>query len=198
MAFELPPLPYPKDALAPHISAETLEFHHGKHHAAYVTKLNAAVEGTKFAEMSLEELVRNIDQAPSEKKTAIFNNGCQHYNHSFYWKCLSPNKTSPSGALKQAIEAYGGLEKLKTDFTNESVGHFSNGWGWIVKKGNGIAVTSTHDADTPLAHGITPILTADVWEHAYYIDYRNKRPDYLGAFWQLVNWDFASENFGAR
>ncbi|MGM0574863.1 MAG: superoxide dismutase [Myxococcota bacterium] len=199
MAFTLPDLPYSKDALEPSISSKTLEFHHGKHHAGYVKKLNAAVEGTKFAEMDLEELVESVDQAPEAKKTAIFNNGCQHFNHSFYWKCMSPNGGGePTGELAKAIEAtFGGFAEFKEAFTNESKTHFGSGWGWLIKDTDGkLKVVSTHDADTPLAHGKTPLLTVDVWEHAYYLDYQNARPEYLKAFWNLVNWDFVAENFG--
>jgi len=193
MAFTLPDLPYDKNALAPHISSETLEYHHGKHHAGYVRKLNAAAEGTRFANMPLEELVQHIDQAPK-----LFNTACQHYNHSFYWNCLTPNDTTPSADLAKAIDAaFGSLDGFKEAFTKETGGHFGSGWGWLVKTSEGgLKVLSTHDAATPLAHGHTPLLTCDVWEHAYYIDYRNARPDYIAAFWKLVNWDFVSQNFG--
>ena len=198
MAFQLPDLPYGKEALAPSISAKTLEFHHGKHHAAYVTKLNAAVEGTKFENMPIEELVRSIDTAPPEKRGAIFNNGAQHLNHSFYWKSMGPDGGQPSGELEKAITlAFGSVDAFREKFANEAINHFASGWAWLVKKTDGgLAVISTHDADTAIAHGHTPLLTCDVWEHAYYIDYQNRRPDYLEAFWKVVNWDFVAQNFG--
>jgi len=192
MAFSLPPLPYSKDALSPHISAETLDYHYGKHHAAYVNKLNELSQGTPFAELALEDLVKRIAEAPK-----LFNVGCQHYNHSFYWNCLTPHDTKPSDALSHALEAtFGGLDAFKSTFTKVAAGHFGSGWAWLVQNSNGqLEVVGTHDADTPLAHGSTPLLTCDVWEHAYYVDYRNARGSYIEAFWNLVNWDFVNDNF---
>jgi len=198
VAHKLPELPYSSDALAPHVSAETLSFHHGKHHAAYVNKLNAALEGTGLENMPIEELVASMDKVPANKRTAIFNNGAQHFNHSFYWQCMSPNGGGePTGALARAIDqTFGGFEKFREQFKAESLNHFASGWGWLVKNASGqLEIISTHDADTPLAHGKTPLLTADVWEHAYYIDYRNDRGSYLDHFFQVVNWDFVARNF---
>lgn len=198
MAHKLPDLPFAPDALAPHLSAETLSFHHGKHHAAYVTKLNAALDGTGLENVPLEELVATLDRVPAAKRTAVFNNGAQHFNHSFYWSCLSPKGGGePTGPLKAAIDAaFGSYADFRKRFKDESVGHFASGWGWLVRDGSGaLQVVSTHDADTPLAHGLKPLLTCDVWEHAYYIDYRNDRGTYLDNFFDLVDWDFVSANF---
>ena len=193
MAHTLPALPYASDALEPHISAHTLSFHHGKHHAGYVKKLNAAIEGTDLAGLSLEALVAK------GASTGVFNNAAQHFNHSFYWKSLSPNGGgAPSGALADAINgAFGSFDGFKEAFTKAAGGHFGSGWGWLVKNADGsLAVTSTHDAGCPLTDGQTPLLVVDVWEHAYYLDYQNRRPDYLAGFWELVNWDFVNSNFG--
>lgn len=194
MAHELPALPYAKDALAPHISAETLEYHHGKHHAGYVKKLNAGVEGTAFAGLSVEDTIK---KAHSEGNQGIFNNAAQHFNHSFYWSCLSPSGGGePTGALASKIDAaFGSFEAFKKAFTDAAGTHFGSGWAWLVADSAGnLKVIGTHDADTPVAHGMKPLLTCDVWEHAYYIDYRNARPDYISGFWNLVNWDFVGSN----
>ncbi len=193
MAFELPALPYAKDALAPHISAETLEYHYGKHHQTYVTNLNNLVPGTEFEGLSLEEIVK-------KSSGGIFNNAAQVWNHTFYWHSLSPNGGgAPSGALADAIDkAFGSFEKFKEELTKTAVTTFGSGWAWLVKNADGsLALVSTSNAGCPLTSGQTPILTVDVWEHAYYIDYRNLRPKYLEAFWALVNWEFASANFAA-
>lgn len=198
MAHTHPELPYSSDALAPSISAETLSFHHGKHHAGYVKKLNAALDGTPAADLSLEELIRNIDQIPADKRGGVFNNAAQHFNHSFYWKSMSPSGGgAPSGSLGAAIDAaFGSFDAFRDAFTKAASTHFGSGWAWLVKRADGsLAVTSTHDADTPLAHGETPLLTCDVWEHAYYIDYRNNRGGYVEGWWKLVNWDFAQANY---
>jgi len=189
--FELPPLPYPKDALQPHISQETLEYHYGKHHQAYVTNLNKLVPGTEFENASLEEIVRKASGG-------IFNNGAQVWNHTFYWNCLSPKGGGkPSGELAKAIDkAFGSFDAFKEKFSQIAVTTFGSGWAWLVKKKDGaLAVVSTSNAGNPLKDGDTPILTCDVWEHAYYIDYRNARPKYVEIFWNLVNWDFAAKNF---
>lgn len=191
MAFELPKLPYALDGLAPHISAETLEFHHGKHHAAYVNNLNNLIKQTKFENSSLEEIVKGAGPGP------LFNNAAQHFNHSFYWTSLKPRGGGePSGPLAEAIKkAFGEFKSFREKFSAAAVGHFGSGWAWLVKKSDGtIAIEATHDADTPIAHGGTPLLTCDVWEHAYYIDYRNARAKYVEAFWEIVNWDFAAAN----
>ncbi len=196
MAFELPALPYARDALAPHISSETLDFHHGKHHQTYVTKLNAAVEGTPFAKLDLPELAR---KAHAEGTKPVFNNGAQHFNHSFYWKCLSPKGGGmPRDSVKRALDkSFGSVDAFKKAFTDEAVNHFASGWVWLARdKAGELRIMGGHDADTPIVHGLTPLLTCDVWEHAYYIDYRNVRPKYVEAFWNVVNWDFVGENLG--
>lgn len=188
MAFTLPELPYPKDALAPHISAETLEYHHGKHHKAYVDKLNDGIKGTKFAEMSLEEIIKNSEGG-------IFNNAAQVFNHTFYWNCLSPNGGGePSGKLADAIKKdFGSFDSFKEKFTDAAKTQFGSGWAWLAQGKDGkLEVIKTPNAETPITSDKTPVLTCDVWEHAYYIDYRNARPDYIENFWKLVNWDFAS------
>ncbi|MBL1432628.1 MAG: superoxide dismutase [Fe] [Gammaproteobacteria bacterium] len=193
MAHELPALPYALDALAPHISAETLEIHHGKHHATYVTNINNLVVGTEYESASLEEI---IVKAPAG---GIFNNAAQIWNHTFYWNCLSPNGGGePTGAIADAInEAFGSFAEFKEQFSKTSITTFGSGWGWLVKNSDGsLALASTSNAGNPLTEGQTPILTCDVWEHAYYVDYRNRRPDYVAAFWNLVNWDFANANLG--
>ncbi len=189
--FELPALPYSKDALQPHISQETLEYHYGKHHQAYVTNLNKLIPGTEFENASLEEIVRKASGG-------IFNNGAQVWNHTFYWNCLSPKGGGkPSGDLAQAIDrAFGSFDAFKEKFSQTAVTTFGSGWAWLVKKKDGaLAVVSTSNAGNPLKDGDTPILTCDVWEHAYYIDYRNARPKYVEIFWNLINWDFAAKNF---
>ncbi|MCB9693026.1 MAG: superoxide dismutase [Alphaproteobacteria bacterium] len=191
MTHELPALPYASDALEPHISAETLSFHHGKHHAAYVSKLNAAVDATPALQgKSLEELVKTTSGG-------VFNNAAQTWNHTFYWHSMSPTGGGePTGAIKAAIDRdFGSFAKFKEAFTNEAATHFGSGWAWLVKNGAGkLEIVSTHDAGCPLTDGKTPILTCDVWEHAYYVDRRNARPAYIDAWWALVNWDFANEN----
>lgn len=193
MEHTLPALPYAPDALAPHISRETLEFHHGKHHQAYVTNLNNLIKGTEFENSSLEEIVR-------ASSGGIFNNAAQIWNHTFYWNSLSPKGGgAPSGSLAAAINAkWGSFDAFKEAFTKSAIGNFGSSWTWLVKKSDGsVDIVNTSNAATPLTTGDTPLVTCDLWEHAYYIDYRNRRPDYLGAFWSLVNWDFASRNFGA-
>ena len=192
MAFELPALPYDKSALEPHISAETLEFHHGKHHATYVTKLNGLIEGTDLEGKSLEEIIRSSEGG-------VFNNAAQVWNHTFYWNSLSPNGGGePSGALADAINAkWGSFAEFKDAFNDKAVNNFGSSWTWLVKTADGsLDIVNTSNAATPITEdGVTPVLTVDLWEHAYYIDYRNVRPEYLKGFWSLVNWDFASKNF---
>jgi len=193
MAIELPALPYAKDALAPHISEETLEFHYGKHHQTYVTNLNNLIAGTSFEDASLESIV-------TRSEGGMFNNAAQIWNHTFYWNSLSPNGGgAPTGALADAINAkFGSFDEFKVAFSKCAVTTFGSGWAWLVKNADGsIELVSTSNAATPLTGGQTPLLTCDVWEHAYYIDYRNARPKYLEAFWALVNWEFASANFSA-
>ncbi|MDV6317196.1 superoxide dismutase [Idiomarina sp. HP20-50] len=192
MAFELPALPFEKNALEPHISEETLEYHYGKHHATYVSKLNDAVKGTDLESKSLEDIIKS-------EKGGLFNNAAQVWNHTFYWNCLSPNGGGePTGAIADAINSkFGSFDKFKEEFNASAAGNFGSGWTWLVKKSDGsVDLFNTDDADTPVAHdGVEPLLTVDVWEHAYYIDYRNSRPNYLEAFWKLVNWDFVNKNF---
>lgn len=194
MAFELPVLPFAQDALAPHISAETLEYHHGKHHATYVAKLNGLVEGTELANKSLEELIRTT-------QGGIFNNAAQVWNHTFYWNCLSPNGGGePSGALAAAINAkWGSFDDFKAAFNDKAVNNFGSSWTWLVKTADGsLDIVNTSNAATPIQDSnVTAVMTVDLWEHAYYIDYRNARPAYLAGIWQLINWTFASENFAA-
>lgn len=190
MAFELPKLPYEKNALLPHISEETLEYHYGKHHQTYVNTLNTLVPGSEFEGKTLEQIIMT-------SSGGIFNNAAQVWNHSFYWNCLSPNGGGePTGALADAINrAFGSFAKFKEDFTKTAIGTFGSGWAWLVKKPDGsIALASTTGAANPMTSGDKPLLTCDVWEHAYYIDYRNARPKYMEAFWSLVNWDFVANN----
>ena len=193
MAIELPALPYAKDALAPHISEETLEFHYGKHHQTYVTNLNNLISGTSFEDAGLEAII-------ARSEGGMFNNAAQIWNHTFYWNSLSPKGGgAPSGALADAINStFGSFDEFKAEFTKCAVTTFGSGWGWLVKNADGsLELVSTSNAGCPLTAGQTPLLTCDVWEHAYYIDYRNARPKYLEAFWALVNWEFATANFAA-
>lgn len=191
MAFELPALPYEKNALEPHISAETLEYHHGKHHQAYVNKLNELIENTDDANKSLEEIIKS-------SSGGLFNQAAQVWNHTFYWHCLSPSGGGePSGALADAINAkFGSFAEFKDAFNAKAAANFGSGWTWLIKTDDGgVDIVNTDDADTPIAHGQTPLLTIDVWEHAYYIDYRNARPKYLENVWSLLNWEFVAKNF---
>lgn len=190
MPFELPQLPFAMDALAPHISKETLEYHYGKHHAAYVNKLNGLVVGTEFENMSLEEIIQ-------KSSGGVFNNAAQIWNHTFYWHSLSPQGGGePTGELAEKVTAdFGSFDALKETFTKAALTQFGSGWAWLVKDDNGkLSVCATANADTPLTDGKTPLLTCDVWEHAYYIDTRNARAEYLKNFWALANWDFAASN----
>ena len=190
MQHQLPDLPYAGDALEPHISAETLSFHHGKHHQTYVTKLNELIAGTEYEDLPLEEVVRTASGA-------TFNNAAQIWNHSFYWNCLSPSGGgAPTGKVAEAIDAsWGSFDKFKDELTQSAATNFGSGWTWLVKNAQGgLEILNTSNAGNPLTDGKTPILTIDVWEHAYYIDYRNARPKYIEAYWQLVNWDFANQN----
>ncbi len=192
MEHKLPELPYAQDALAPYISAETLAFHYGKHHAAYVANLNKLIVGTEFENQSLEDIVR-------KSSGGIFNNGAQAWNHTFYWNCLAPRAGGePTGALADAIaQAFGSFAAFKEKFTATAVGTFGSGWAWLVQNPDGsLAIESTSNAGNPLTAGKKPLLTCDVWEHAYYIDYRNARPKYVEAFWNLVNWAFVAKNLG--
>ena len=190
MEHKLPALPFAPAALAPHISEETLSFHHGKHHQAYVTNLNKLIAGTEFEALSLEDIVRI-------SSGGIFNNAAQTFNHTFYWNCLSPKGGKPAGALLAAIEkAFGSFDAFKEQFTAAAATTFGSGWAWLVKNGKGsLKIVSTSNAGCPLTSGDTPLLTCDVWEHAYYIDYRNARPKYIEAFWTIVNWEFVGKQF---
>jgi len=190
MAIELPALPYAIDALAPLISQETLEFHHGKHHATYVAKLNAAIPGTEFEGKSLEDIIKTASGP-------VFNNAAQIWNHTFYWNCLSPNGGGePTGALAEAINStFGSFSEFQAAFNDKAVNNFGSSWTWLVKNSDGsLEIVNTSNAGTPMTEGQTAILTVDLWEHAYYIDFRNARPTYLDAFWKLVNWEFATAN----
>lgn len=191
MAIELPPLPYEMNALEPHISKETLEYHYGKHHKAYVDNLNKLIPGTEFEKMDLESIIL-------KSEGSIFNNAAQVWNHTFYWHCLTPHSSKkPEGELAQAIEkTFGSFEKFKEIFSQKAISTFGSGWAWLVKKQDGsIDVVSTSNAQTPMTSQQKALLTCDVWEHAYYIDYRNARPSYVEHFWNLVNWDFVAKNF---
>ena len=191
MVHQLPELPYAKNALEPHISAETLEYHYGKHHQTYVTNLNNLINGTEYEELPLEAIIQ-------KSSGGLFNNAAQVWNHTFYWNCLKPNGGGePTGALAEAINKnFGSLAAFKEEFTKVSVGTFGSGWGWLVKNADGsVELMSTSNAGTPMTSGKTALLTCDVWEHAYYIDYRNARPKYVEAFWNLVNWDFVASQY---
>ena len=193
MSIELPALPYARDALAPRISEETIDYHYGKHHQAYVTNLNKMIEGTAHADQSLEEIIRSSEGG-------VFNNAAQIWNHTFYWNSLTPNSSAPTGDLASAIDSiFGSFDEFKAKFTASAAGNFGSGWTWLVKNASGaLEIVNTGNAGTPITDaGITPLLTVDVWEHAYYVDYRNARPEYLKNFWELANWEFAAKNFAA-
>jgi Fe-Mn family superoxide dismutase len=189
MEHTLPPLPYAKDALQPHMSAETLEYHYGKHHQAYVTNLNNLIKGTEFENLSLEEIIK-------KSSGGIFNNSAQVWNHTFFWNCMAPNAGgAPTGAVAEMINAkWGSFDKFKEEFQKSAVGNFGSGWTWLVQKDGGVDIVNTSNAGTPLVGADKPLLTCDVWEHAYYIDYRNARPKFVEGFWNLVNWDFVNSN----
>ena len=197
MAITLPDLPFAKGALAPHISERTIEFHYGKHHNAYVEKTNALIEGTYPAGEDLESIIQESSQDFS--KSGIFNNAAQVWNHSFYWNCMKPGGGgAPSGAIAQKIDStFGSYDKFAEEFRNAGVTQFGSGWAWLVLNNGNLEIMKTSNADTPIVHGVKPLLTADVWEHAYYLDYQNKRPDYLNAFLEhLINWDFVNSLLG--
>ncbi len=198
MAFEQPPLPYDFNALEPHMSAKTFEFHYGKHHAAYVTNLNKLVQDTEMADKSLEEVIKA--SFGDSSKTGIFNNAAQVWNHTFFWNCMKPNGGGqPTGELADKINtAFGSFEKFQEEFKNAAVTQFGSGWAWLVKDGDTLKITKTPNAENPLAHGQTALLTVDVWEHAYYIDYQNRRPDFVQTVLDnLINWDFVTQNLSA-
>lgn len=196
MSYKLPDLPYAYDALEPYIDAKTMEIHHSKHHQAYITKANAALEGTSFENTSIDELCRNLSNLPENIKGAVRNNGGGHFNHSLFWSILSPTNESsePSVDLNKAInDSFGSMESLKEEFSNAAVTRFGSGWAWLIKENDGsISISSTPNQDNPLMEGKTPILGLDVWEHAYYLNYQNRRPDYINAFFNIINWDAVS------
>jgi Fe-Mn family superoxide dismutase len=199
MAYSVPDLPYDYDALEPHIDEATMRVHHDKHHQAYVDKANAALEGTEWADKSIEDVLKNLSSLPSDKQTPVRNNGGGHYNHSLFWEWLSPNGGGqPGGDLAQAIDsAFGSFDDFKSKFKDGGVNQFGSGWSWLVHDGSGLALVSTANQDSPISDGKTPLLGVDVWEHAYYLKYQNKRPDYIDAFWNVVNWDKVAELFSA-
>ncbi len=195
MPFAFPKLPYAEDALEPHISRQTLSFHHGKHHKTYVDNLNRLTEGSDLAAKPIEEVIR---AAVKENKTPIFNNAAQAWNHDFFWKCMAPKGGAPKGEIAKRIEdLFGGLDKFKEQFVQKAVGQFGSGWCWLIQDGSKLDIVTTHDAGTPLVDGKMPLLTCDVWEHAYYLDYQNRRADFVKAFVEhLANWSFAESRLG--
>jgi Fe-Mn family superoxide dismutase len=197
MAYEVPPLPYDYNALEPHIDEATMRVHHDKHHQAYVDKVNAALEGTEWADRPIEDVIANLSQIPDDKRTAVRNNGGGHYNHSLFWEWMSPDGGGePDGALADAINsAFGSFADFQAKFKETGVNQFGSGWSWLVHDGSGLAVVGTPNQDNPISSGSTPLLGVDVWEHAYYLKYQNKRPDYIDAWWNVVNWRRVSEGF---
>lgn len=200
MAYSLPDLPYSYDALEPTVDARTMEIHHTKHHQGYTNKVNAALEGHEFADLEIEEVLRRIDEVPADKKQAVVNNGGGYANHKLFWTILSPNGGgSPDGELAEDIKkTFGSFDKFKEEFANAAGSRFGSGWAWLSVDGSGnLVVHSTPNQDSPLMDGYTPILGIDVWEHAYYLNYQNRRPDYVSAFWNVVNWDQVAKNYEA-
>ncbi|HLE98837.1 MAG TPA: superoxide dismutase [Gaiellaceae bacterium] len=199
MAYDVPPLPYAFDALEPHIDARTMEIHHDKHHQAYVDNANKALEGTEWADRAVEDVLRNLDQVPEDKRTAVRNNAGGHANHSLFWEIMGPNGGGePSGALAEAIDStFGGFDAFKETVTQNGVTRFGSGWTWVVWNGSGLEAYSTANQDSPLMDGHVPVLGIDVWEHAYYLAYQNRRPDYLAAWWNVVDWEAVAARFDA-
>jgi Fe-Mn family superoxide dismutase len=199
MAYSVPALPYDYSALEPHIDEATMHFHHDKHHQAYVDKVNAALEGTEWADKPIEEVVKSLSDIPEAKRKAVRNNGGGHLNHSLFWEWMSPNGGGePDGALAAAIaSAFGSFDDFKSKFKDAGVNQFGSGWSWLVHDGSGLAVVSSANQDNPITDGQTPLLGVDVWEHSYYLKYQNKRPDYIDAFWNVVNWPKVAEAFAA-
>jgi Fe-Mn family superoxide dismutase len=199
MPYEVPPLPYDYAALEPHIDEATMRVHHDKHHQAYVDKVNAALDGTEWADRPIEDVVANLAQIPDDKRTAVRNNGGGHYNHSLFWEWLSPDGGGePDGALADAInDAFGSFADFQAKLKDAGVNQFGSGWAWLVHDGSGVAVVSTANQDNPLTDGKTPLLGVDIWEHAYYLKYQNRRPDYIDAWWNTVNWPKVAERFAA-
>jgi superoxide dismutase, Fe-Mn family len=197
MPFEVPPLQYGYDALEPHIDEQTMRLHHDKHHQAYVDKANAALEGTEWADRPVEEVLQNLEQLPEDKRTVVRNNGGGHYNHTLFWEIMGPDGGGqPDGALAQAIdEAFGGFDAFKQEFANAGINRFGSGWAWLVHDGSALRVTSTPNQDAPVMEGQTPIVGLDVWEHSYYLKYQNRRPDYIEAWWNVVNWQEVARRY---
>jgi Fe-Mn family superoxide dismutase len=197
MAYEVPALPYDYDALEPHIDAATMKLHHDKHHQAYVDKANGALEGTEWEGKPIEEVLRDLSALPADKRNVVRNNGGGHYNHSLFWEHMSPDGGGePDGPLREAIDsAFGSFDEFKAKFKDAGVNQFGSGWAWLVHDGSGLQVVSTPNQDNPISEGSTPLLGNDVWEHAYYLKYNNRRPDYLDAWWNVVNWDKVAERF---
>ncbi len=199
MAYEVPPLPYDYAALEPHIDEQTMRLHHDKHHQAYVDKANGALEGTEWEGKPIEEVIADLDSLPADKKGVVRNNGGGHLNHSLFWESMSPDGGgAPSGDLASAIDgAFGSFDAFKEQFEAAGVGQFGSGWAWLVLDGGSLKITSTPNQDSPVTSGATPLVGNDVWEHAYYLKYQNKRPDYLKAWWNVVNWDKVAERYAA-
>ncbi len=199
MAYSVPDLPYDYNALEPTIDEETMHLHHDKHHQAYVTNANNALEGTEWADKPVEEVLQNLGSLPQDKQGPVRNNAGGHYNHSLFWEWMSPNGGGePGGALAEAINsAFGSFDDFKSQFKAAGVGRFGSGWAWLVRDGSGLAIVSTANQDNPISDGKTPLLGVDVWEHAYYLKYQNRRPDYIDAWWNVVNWDKVAEEFSA-
>ena len=199
MAYEVPALPYDYGALEPHIDEQTMRVHHDKHHQAYVDKVNAALEGTEWADKPVEDVLRNLDRIPEDKRTAVRNNGGGHYNHTLFWEWMSPDGGGePNGALAEGIQsAFGSFDDFKGQFKDAGVNQFGSGWAWLVSDGGSLAVVSTPNQDNPVSQGSTPLLGVDVWEHAYYLKYQNRRPDYIDAWWNVVDWAKVAKGYSA-
>ena len=199
MAYTVPPLPYAYDALEPHIDKATMEFHHDKHHQAYVDKVNAALEGNPLGDLPVQELLTRLDEVPEDKRNAVRNNGGGHYNHTLFWESMSPSGGGePSGELADAIaSAFGSFSDFQAKLKETGVNQFGSGWSWLVKDGSGLAVVGSANQDSPISNGQTPLLGVDVWEHSYYLKYQNRRPDYIDAWWNVVDWGRIAERFAA-
>jgi Fe-Mn family superoxide dismutase len=199
MAYSVPPLPYAYDALEPHIDKATMEFHHDKHHQAYVDKVNQALEGTALADTAIEDVLRDLSAVPEDKRTAVKNNGGGHYNHTLFWESMSPDGGGePSGALAQAIaQSFGSFSDFQAKVKATGVNQFGSGWAWLVHDGSGLAILGSANQDSPISDGKTPLVGVDVWEHSYYLKYQNRRPDYIDAWWNVVDWGKVAERFGA-
>ncbi len=198
MPYEVPDLPYDYSALEPHIDEQTMRIHHDKHHAAYVTNANAALEGTEWADKPVDEVLKNLDKVPEDKRGAVRNNAGGHSNHTFFWQIMGPDGGEPEGDLAQALsDTFGSFDDFKSQLKDAGVKRFGSGWAWLVHDGSGLAITSTANQDSPVTDGQTPLLGVDVWEHAYYLNYQNRRPDYLDAWWNVVNWAEVAKRYAA-